>query len=75
MDFFDDDFGLAGLTQEAKLEDNVANFNIGYDYIEEGIVSSNVVSLEDYEGDKKMSVLYDNVMAEDISSDEELDAM
>ena len=44
-------------------------------FSEEGIVSNNVVSLEEYDCEWNKCVLYDNVVAEDISSDEELDSM
>ena len=76
MDLFDDeDFGLAGLTQESNMENSVPNFDLGYSFIEDDILVENVVSLEEGESDSHGSILYDNVRVEDISSDEEIDKM
>lgn len=74
MDLFDEDYGLAGLTQVSRMENSVDNNDFGF--IEEDLVSSNVVSLEDNDFESKGTyVLYDNVVAEDISSDDDIDKM
>ena len=74
MDLFDEDYGLAGLTQFSRMENSVDNNDFGF--IEEDLVSSNVVSLEDNDFESKGTyILYDNVVAEDISSDDDIDKM
>ena len=75
MDFFDEsEYSLEGLTQESNVVD-CANFNIGYNYVEEDLVGENVVSLEESDVEPKRSILYDNLFVEDISSDEDVDGM
>ena len=75
MELYDEeDYGLEGLTQVPKLEDNEVNFNVGFNFIEEDLVQDNIVSLEENESERGI-ILYDNVRAEDISSDEEIDRM
>ena len=75
MDVFKEDLDMSCLTQVPKLEDNWANFNVGYSFIEEDLVGENVVSLEENSNEKDGVILYDNVRVQDISSDEELDSM
>ena len=75
MNLYDEeDYGLEGLTQVPKLEDNEVNFNVGFNFIEEDLVQDNIVSLEESESERGI-ILYDNVRAEDISSDEDIDRM
>ena len=71
----DSDNDSIWLTQESKVEYGVPNFDVGMEYIEEDIVCSNGVSLEDGPGTSGVHVLYDNVVVEDISSDECVDSM
>ena len=68
------DYSLEDLTQVPKLEDYEVNFNVGFNFIEEDLVQDNIVSLEENELERGI-ILYDNVRAEDISSDEEIDRM
>ena len=75
MDVFEEDLDMSYLTQVPKLEDNCANFNVGYSFIEEDLVGENVVSLEENSNEKDGVILYDNVRVQDISLDEELDSM
>ena len=60
------------------MEEDEPNFNVGFNYIEEDVDFSlsgqDVISLED-NCPNSQHVLYDNVVAEDISSDENLDSM
>ena len=79
MEYLDDsDTDISWLTQTPRIEasDN-PNFDIGYRYVEEDILSNedNVVSLEDSDVNLKGKILYDNVLVEDISSDESIDLM
>ena len=73
---------ISWLTQVPKLDQDDPNFNVGFKFIEEDLCldksGKNVVSLEEVETSVTKSngrILYDNVMVEDISSDEELDSM
>ena len=75
MDYFKDDFGLSGLTQVSNVDAVDYQSDKGYDYVEEDLISSNVVSLEEVEVEPKQHVLYDDVVAQDILSDEEVDSM
>ena len=76
MEYFDDlDNDMSWLTQEPKIEEDGTNFNVGYKFIEEDLLCDNVVSLEESEVDVKRTVLYDNMLVEEISSDEKLDLM
>ena len=75
---YDSDSDISWLTQTPSLEKSQANFNVDYEYIEENIDLCNVVSLEDNGNDVVPStsrVLYDNVVVEDIPSDEKIDTM
>ena len=88
MEFeFSDDNDISWLIQELSVESQKANFsNIGVnngnvedidDWFGDGI-QSNIVSLEEDDGKSepvKGAILYDGVVAEDISSDEEIDGM
>ena len=74
MEYGDDD--MSWLTQEPSLDSQMDNSNVVQHYIEEDIpldLSENVVSLE--EGSPKCHVLYGDVIAEDILSDECADQM
>ena len=75
MDYFKDDFGLSGLTQVSNVDAVDYQSDKGYDYVEEDLIWSNVVSLEEVEVEPKQHVLYDDIVAQDISSDEEVDSM
>ena len=81
-----DDGDISWLTQESNISCQSANFDVTGCSEGEGdllelfsdSVDSNVVSLEEDNGREtsiKGTVLYDGVVAEDISSDEELDRM
>ena len=79
MDGNDSDCDISWLTQVPSLEQNGPNFSLGEDYFdgnmnEEG-EQSVVISLEESNGRRDGRVLYDNVVCEDISSDEEVDKM
>ena len=74
MESSDDD--ISWLTQVPSLDSQVANSGVIVDYVEDDIpleLSNNVVSLE--ESSQKVQVLYDNVIAENISSDDCVDNM
>ena len=74
MEYSDDE--SMWLTQEPSLDSQNATFDIGFSYIEEDLATGNdqnVVSLEENSG--VVLVLYDNVMAENISLDECIDTM
>ena len=78
----DDENDISWLTQEPSLESQKDNSNVFNDSDDDvngidGFFSvGNVVSLEDNVTDRKIHrLLYGNVVAEDISSDEELDRM
>ena len=74
MDY--DEMDMSWLTQEPSLDSQVEAFDIAGSYIEEDINFENhaeVISLEEVKSSG--SVLYDNVVVEDISSDECIDAM
>ena len=75
----DSDSDISWLIQNPSLERKDANFNLDYQFIEEDIdlsgCDNNVVSLEENEDCGKVKVLYDNVVAEDMSSDENIDEM
>ena len=83
MEFdFSDENDIYWLTQESSNESDNANFNItggdGDDlsYLFGESSGSNIVSLEEDNGNSGSAngmVLYDNVVAEDISSDDEID--
>ena len=79
MDESDYENDISWLTQTPKLEDESPNFEIGVGYIEEDIVGvsqdKNIVSLEENSVTEQRHVLYDNVVAEDISDDEIVDSM
>ena len=75
----DSDSDISWLIQNPSLERKDANCNLDYQFIEEDIdlsgCDNNVVSLEENEDCGKVKVLYDNVVAEDMSSDENIDGM
>ena len=74
----DSDNDMSWLTQTSNGDSSdLANFNVGNQYIEEDILSDkdNIVSLEDNGPVLSGKVLYDNVVVEDISSDEGIDTM
>ena len=74
MDYSDDD--ISWLTQEPSQSSQMEDFSVVHSYIEEDIkldYGNQVVSLE--EGDAKFSVLYDNVVAQDISTEDEGNGM
>ena len=88
MDYFtDDEFDSSWLTQVPSIESQKANFEVinGNMEDEENLFSAMfgevmqtqpaVVSLEESECNNGRSVLYDNVLVEDISSDEAVDSM
>ena len=73
-DYSDDD--ISWLTQEPSVEGQDSVYQCVNRYIEEDIPldnGQNIVSLE--EGTSSQHVLYDNVFAEDISSDECVDTL
>ena len=85
MEYYsDEDFDKLLLTQVPSIESQRVNFGVIDGNVEDednlfhaifGEVEERgggLVSLEDTESNNRHSVLYDNVMAEDISSDEEL---
>ena len=77
MELFDDS-DMSWLTQVPSLEYREANFDVGSCVFDEKLLDldvEKVVSLEDESGDTSKHVLYDNVVCEDISSDEELDKL
>ena len=75
----DSDSDISWLTQTLSIEKVEASFDVGYEYIKESldlsVVDNSVVSLEEYPGTSKEQVLYDNVIVEDISSDENKDTL
>ena len=62
---------MSWLTQVPSLEQGLANCDIGGQFYEEEC--GEIVSLEDLIEGKGTQVLYDNMVCEDISSDEELE--
>ena len=67
---------ISWLTQEASVDSQLPNFATEGSYIEEDLVgkcSYGVVSMED--NANNLSLLYNGVYVEDISSDECIDAM
>ena len=71
-----DETDMSWLTQEPSLDSQIHSFEIARSYIEEDINFENaaeVISLEEVKSSG--SVLYDNVVVEDISSDDCIDAM
>ena len=75
MEFIYEEDDISWLTQVPRLEEMAPNFNIGGD--DDDFFSDNmdnVISLEE-QPDRGTQVLYDNVVCEDISSDEDLDKM
>ena len=66
---------ISWLTQQPRLEPNVASFDLGHRYLEEDIDVGNCISLEEEQSSQKGRILYDNVVAEDITSDENIDSM
>ena len=79
MQFLVEDTDDMWLTQVPSLDIAGPNFGIGDTYYEEELVEEdyeqNVISLEENFGSNRQQVLYDNVVCENISSDEEVDAM
>ena len=74
------DNDISWLTQQPSMEGDTPSFDIGMSYIEEELCSQDdndgLISLEEQPCySQGRCVLYDNVMCEDISSDEELDKM
>ena len=73
MSFDEDD--ISWLTQRPTLENGLANFNIQPHFIEEEIDVNDTVSLKESLSIQNKRILYDNVEAEDISSDDNIDTM
>ena len=74
---YDSDSDISWLTQSNTLENTQPNFDVGYSFIEEELVGD-VVSLEEVVPDtvtESPKILYDKVVVEDISSDENVDNM
>ena len=78
MDLFDDYSDMSWLTQVPNVEKEQPTFNVeddvfgNDDFLSE---NQNIVSLEEETEVKGLKVLYDNVVCEAISSDEEIDSM
>ena len=71
----DSDNDISWLTQESNV-DVKPSFDVGGDYFEEYFFGgSELVSTEDQPSTSKSKVLYDGVIAEDISSNECIDNM
>ena len=76
MEEFSDYSNISWLTQVPSNGSNCANFDISQSYIEEDLCKeSNAVSLEETSDKKGCHVLYDQVVCEDILSDEEIDTL
>ena len=79
MEFYDEETDSLWLTQVPSLELAGPNFAIGDQYYEEEGVGDSYdgyeVSLEENSVDRRAQVIYDNVVCEDISSDEEVESM
>ena len=78
MDLFDDYSDMSWLTQVPNEEKSQPTFNVEHDVFgNEDILSENqnIVSLEEEPEVKGLQVLYDNVVCEAISSDEEINSM
>ena len=71
----DSDTDILWLTQKDNINYNDPNFDIGVSSSDEELFGCNVVSLEDQPSTSEGHVLYDNVVAEDILSDEFVNAM
>ena len=75
----DSDSDISWLTQTLSIESVESSFDVGYEYIKESldlsVVDNSVVSLEENPGTSKEQVLYDYVIVEDISSDENKDTL
>ena len=76
---YDSDSDISWLTQTPSLENSQPNFDVGYSFVEEDIeLDKNVISLEEHSNRSMVTegrVLYDNVVVEDISSDENVDSL
>ena len=72
---YDSDNDISWLTQEPSLEVKQANFDVGQQFIEDEMDLGDVVSLEENTNSQRSSILYDNVVVEDISLDENIDQM
>ena len=79
MSFNMDDPDISWLTQVPSLENTQPVFDLRDEVCDvENLVGNNcdyIFSLEEYDEPKPVQVLYDNVVCEDISSNEELDNM
>ena len=78
MYFEDLDNDMSWLTQTPRLESEQPVFDVDAKFIEEELleednVVNNIVSLEEDVESSRKHVLYDNVVAEDISGDEVAD--
>ena len=76
MEYYDEeDSDISWLTQVPSLEGFALNFSVGEEYYDDESVmevsSSQLVSLEDGGKGRNAQVLYNNVVCEDLSSDEE----
>ena len=76
---YESDSDISWLTQSNTVENTQPIFDVGYSFIEEELVGKgDVVSLEEVVSDtvtEGSKILYDNVVVEDISSDENVDNM
>ena len=79
MSFNMDDSDISWLTQVPSLENTQPVFDLRHAVCDvEDLVGNNcdnIFSLEEYDEPKPVQVLYDNVVCEGISLDEELDNM
>ena len=79
MYFSDDDVDISWLTQVPSLENNIPVFDLRSGVVDtEGFFGNdcdNIVSLEEDGEPRGTQVLYDNVVCEPISSDDEVDNM
>ena len=75
MEYYSDDNDISWLTQVPSLEVKDANFDIcdGFSIGDFDVDRGSLVSLQDDRVSKH--VLYDNAVAEDISSDEEINKL
>ena len=78
MENFDEE-DISWLTQVPSLEVGAPNFNVEdeflYGIMDNETENDGLISLEEGGEVKRVCVLYDNVLAEDISSDEEVERM
>ena len=79
MDDYDSDNDISWLTQTPRLEYDEPNFDIGCSYVEEEMMENsqevNVISLEEVPMPENQQMLYNNVVMENISSDENFDTL